>query len=121
MAYHNDLGKWGEGIAENYLISLGYSILHRNWNYRHRDLDLVAIDKDILVIVEVKTRRDEVFLSADGAVTPQKVRSLAIAANAYVKKYNIALEIRFDIVTVVGQPNEDFEVRHIKDAFLPFI
>jgi UPF0102 protein HMPREF0659_A5435 len=51
----------------------------------------------------------------------QKVRSLSIAANAYVKRYNINLDIRFDIITVVGQPTGTNEVRHVKDAFLPFI
>ena len=51
----------------------------------------------------------------------QKVRSLSIAANAYVKRYNISLDIRFDIITVVGEPTGVNEVRHVKDAFLPFI
>ena len=85
MAYHNELGKWGEDVAVSYLQQLGYVILHRNWDYHHRDLDIVAIDNGTLVIVEVKTRKNEQFADADEAVTPQKVRSLSIAANAYVK------------------------------------
>ena len=90
-------------------------------DYHHRDLDIVAIDNGTLVIVEVKTRKNEQFADADEAVTVQKVRSLSIAANAYVKRYNINLDIRFDIITVVGQPTGTNEVRHVKDAFLPFI
>lgn len=121
MAYHNDLGKWGEEVAVNYLQQQGYTILHRNWMYQHRDLDIVAMDAGALVIVEVKTRKDERFANADAAVTPQKVRSLSLAANAYVKRYNISLEIRFDIITIVGSPDDKHEVRHVKDAFLPFI
>ena len=121
MAYHNDLGKWGEEVAANYLQQQGYTILHRNWMYQHRDLDIVAMDAGALVIVEVKTRKDERFVNADTAVTPQKVRSLSLAANAYVKRYNISLEIRFDIITIVGCPDDKNEVRHVKDAFLPFI
>ena len=53
MAYHNDLGKWGEEVAANYLQQQGYTILHRNWMYQHRDLDIVAMDAGTLVIVEV--------------------------------------------------------------------
>ena len=121
MAYHNDLGKWGEEVAANYLQQQGYTILHRNWMYQHRDLDIVAMDAGALVIVEVKTRKDERFANADAAVTPQKVRSLSLAANAYVKRYNISLEIRFDIITIVGCPDDKHEVRHVKEAFLPFI
>ena len=119
MAYHNDLGKWGEEVAANYLQQQGYTILHRNWMYQHRDLDIVAMDAGALVIVEVKTRKDERFANADAAVTPQKVRSLSLAANVYVKRYNISLEIRFDIITIVGRPDDKHEVRHVKDAFLP--
>lgn len=121
MAYHNELGRWGEDVAASYLRQLGYTILHRDWDYRHRDLDIVAVDDGVLVIAEVKTRKDEQFADADEAVTPQKVRSLSLAANAYVKRYGISLDIRFDIITVVGQPAGTSEVRHVKDAFLPFI
>ena len=57
---------------------------------------------------------------ADTAVSPQKMRSLSIAANAFVKTYHIEVEVRFDIVTVVGTP-EHYEVRHVENAFLPFV
>ena len=114
MAYHNELGRWGEDVAASYLRQLGYTILHRDWN-------IVAVDNGVLVIAEGKTRKDEQFADADEAVTPQKVRSLSLAANAYVKRYGISLDIRFDIITVVGQPAGTSEVRHVKDAFLPFI
>ena len=93
MAYHNELGRWGEDVAASYLRQLGYTILHRDWDYRHRDLDIVAVDNGVLVIAEVKTRKDEQFADADEAVTPQKVRSLSLAANAYVKRYGINSEI----------------------------
>ena len=53
MAYHNELGRWGEDVAASYLRQLGYTILHRDWDYRHRDLDIVAVDNGVLVIAEV--------------------------------------------------------------------
>ena len=61
MGYHNELGKWGEEVAASYLRQLGYTILHRDWDYRHRDLDIVAMDNGVLVIIEVKTRKNERF------------------------------------------------------------
>lgn len=121
MATFNDLGKWGEAIAAKYLESKGYRILCRDWRYKHRDLDIVATDDNgICVIVEVKTRSNERFADADEAVTPQKVRSLSIAANAFIKSNRIDADIRFDIITVVGSP-ENYEIRHVEDAFLPFV
>ena len=78
----------------------------------------MALDEEAQVqaIVEVKSRRDTVFAQPEEAVNWQKVRNLTSAAQAYVRRYNIACEIRFDIVTVTGiQP--PYEVRHIKNAF----
>ena len=99
MAYHNELGKWGEDVAVSYLQQLGYVILHRDWDYHHRDLDIVAIDNGTLVIVEVKTRKNEQFADADEAVTVQKVRSLSIAANAYDSDY-IKADIQIDVISL---------------------
>ena len=42
MASHNELGKWGEDIAANYLERLGYTIIERDWKSGHRDLDIIA-------------------------------------------------------------------------------
>lgn len=119
MAEHNVLGHWGEEKAAEYLLKKGYSICHRNWRCGHRDLDIVAFKDGILVIVEVKTRRNNIFMEPELAVDRRKVRSLMIAANAYVKVYQIDYELRFDILTVTGSDDNDFSVNHIEDAFAP--
>ena len=119
MAAHNELGKWGEQIAAQYLEEKGYSILARDWKDGHRDLDLVAMDGDTLVFVEVKTRSKNFFNNPAEAVDWRKVRSLSMIANKFVKLYQIDADIRFDIVAVVGDGGSHFEVNHITDAFLP--
>ena len=58
MARHNDLGKWGEGVAADYLEQQGYSILERGWRSGHKDIDLIAFKQGILAFVEVKTRKN---------------------------------------------------------------
>ena len=119
MAAHNDLGKWGEEKATQYLIDKGYNILKRNWRVRHRDLDIVAIDGDELVIVEVKTRRNQVFTTPESAVDWRKIRSLTFATHQFLKINRINANIRFDIITVTGIDDVNCTIRHIKDAFLP--
>ena len=121
MAWHNDLGRWGEDVAAKYLEQKGFRVICRDWHYKHLDLDIVVTDDDgLCVIVEVKTRQNEAYADADLAVTPQKVRSLSIAANAFIKSHRIDADIRFDIITIVGTP-DSYEVRHVEDAFLPFV
>jgi archaeal holliday junction resolvase (hjc) len=120
MALHNETGKWGEQLACEYLMREGYRIVERDWKCGKRDIDIVAIENDVYVFVEVKTRRNERFANADEAVTPQKIRSVSIAANAYVKSHNLNRELRFDIITIVGTPDK-YEIRQVKNAFLPFV
>ncbi len=116
MAAHNDLGRWGEEKAAGYLERKGCRILQRNWKYGRRDLDIVAEDNGTLVIVEVKTRRNNLFTEPEEAVDRQKIRSLQIAANAFVKTYRINAPVRFDIVSITGT-GDDCAIRHIEDAF----
>ena len=117
MALHNELGKWGEDIATNYLERLGYIIMERDWKSGHRDLDIIAREGDTVVFVEVKTRRNRQFTDPEIAVDCQKIRHLQQAANHYIKYRHIDNDIRFDIITVVGTMNETPSIEHIKDAF----
>ena len=48
------------------------------------------------------------------------MRNLAIAANAYVKEEGLDMPLRFDIVAVTGTGNDDAEVNHIPNAFIPY-
>ena len=68
MAEHNDLGKWGEDVALAYLLDQGYRLLDRNWHQGHRDLDLIMQQDDTLVIVEVRTRRNNLFMDPEQTV-----------------------------------------------------
>lgn len=117
MASHNELGKWGEEVVIGYLQEQGYVILERDWHSGRRDIDVIAIDGNTLVFVEVKTRRNRLFMEPEQAVNCKKVRNLQLAADHYVKYKRINLEIRFDIITVVGQMHVEPEINHIKDAF----
>lgn len=119
MAAHNDLGHWGEQKAAEYLEHKGYGIMRRNWHYGKRDLDIVAFKDDTVVIVEVKTRRNNTFTEPEQAVDRQKIKSLSIAANAFVKAERIDADIRFDIISITGISDDDYNINHIEDAFMP--
>ena len=99
MAQHNQLGKTGEERAAEYLISKGYIIRDINWRSGKMELDIVAY------------RPEE-------AVTLRKIKNIIQATDAYIRMFDIPFDIRFDIITLVGE-NEDFQIEHIEDAFLP--
>lgn len=118
MAEHNELGKWGEDIAVEYLLDKQYRIVARDWKLGKRDIDIIAYSPEgYLVFVEVKTRRNEVFMQTECAVNYSKMKSIMRCANAYVKYYHIDNPIRFDIIAVIGTNIANYEVRHTEDAF----
>lgn len=51
MARHNELGKWGEQYAADYLQGLGYDIIERDWRFGHRDIDIIARTSDGTTVV----------------------------------------------------------------------
>ena len=123
MAEHNDLGKWGEDEAALYYEDRGYEILERDWKVGKRDIDLIALteDKDTLVFVEVKTRPNNDLQEPEEAVDVKKMRNLAIAANAYVKLHGLDMDVRFDIISVIGKCSCVESIECFEDAFNPLL
>ncbi len=123
MAEHNDLGKWGEDEATLYYEDKGYEILERDWKVGKRDIDLIALteDKDTLVFVEVKTRQNNDLQEPEEAVDVKKMRNLAIAANAYVKLHGLDMDVRFDIISVIGKCSCVESIECFEDAFNPLL
>lgn len=119
MASHNELGKKGEALTEEYLLRNGYQILAKNWRYLKAEIDIIAKKENVLAIVEVKTRSSIDIISPEEAVNKKKIKLLVIAANEYVIQNNLDVEVRFDIVSI-HKKGGNYNMNHIKDAFLFF-
>lgn len=121
MARHNELGKWGEQYAADYLQSIGYDIIESDWRIGHRDIDIIARTGDgtTVVFVEVKTRTSDVVTKPDDAVDIKKIRNIGYAANNYIKTKGIVDEVRFDIISIIGNNKENAQLEHIIEAFNP--
>lgn len=117
MAEHNDLGKLGEDIAAKHLLANGYKILDRNWIYQKKELDIVALKDDILVVVEVKSRSTDYFEHPSDAITLSKIKFLVRATQGYVDSKELEYEVRFDVISVIKQ-DPKYRIEHIEDAFI---
>lgn len=118
MAAHNDTGKWGEDLAVAYLEKKGYTIVERDWKSGRRDIDIIALDDDVVVFVEVKTRRNRLYGEPEDAIDYYKLQNLQQAISHYVKFRNIRQDIRFDIISVVGTIGSEPDIQHIQDVML---
>lgn len=118
MAKHNELGKIGEELALKLLKTKGYQILGTNWHSGHEEIDIIAKDGDVLVIVEVKTRATTDFGEPEFAVNKHKQNSIIRTADKYIQENNWCGDTRFDVVSIVISKNEK-KIDHIEDAFYP--
>ena len=117
MAEHNDTGVKGEQLATAYLKNKGYSILETNWRFKNLEADIIATIDNTLVIAEVKTRQSNFFGEPETFVTKQKQKNLIKAANEYVVRNDLDMDVRFDIISVVM--NNSGTINHIEGAFYP--
>lgn len=116
---HNELGKWGEQYAAEYLASKGYEILDRNWFYDRAEIDIIAQKEKVLVVCEVKTRNSDFFGDPQDFVTPSKIKLLVKAANEYIVSNDLDLEARFDVIAVLKNKSQE-KLEHFEDAFYHF-
>jgi len=110
------LGREGEDRAAKFLAKRGYRILERNYRTRSGEIDLIALDRGVVVFVEVKTRTSDAFGAPELAVTPQKQKRMLKAALGYMKYKKLhQVPCRFDVVAISGAAGPEVEL--IQNAF----
>jgi len=119
MTNVENLGVKGEKEVVKFLIKNNYKILEQNWRFKHKEVDIIAVKKGLICIVEVKTRSSDYTLAKD-AVTKAKQRNLIIAANAYIEQKKIDNEVRFDVAEVYLEKS-NYRINYIEDAFIPLL
>ena len=107
MKIADPTAKFGEDEASKYLTKLGYKIIERNFRKGYGELDIIAIDssegkgKEILVFVEVKTRRSNYFGTPLEAITYWKLKEIVKTAQFYKLLHpNLPDALRIDAVSV---------------------
>lgn len=113
----NILGKTGEDLAVRHLKKNGYTIIETNYRNKLGEIDIIARDKEVIVFVEVKTRKDGRFAHPKEAVTRKKQATISRVAQAWLKmKKKTGARARFDVVAVLGD-GKTHEIELIKHAF----
>jgi putative endonuclease len=98
-------GKQGERLATRFLRKQGYRIVATNLDEGFGEIDIVAVDRRVLVFVEVKTWMRPADGSPAQAVDLDKQKRMTRAALAYMKRHHLLQSAaRFDVVAVVLNP-----------------
>lgn len=114
------LGRWGEGIAAEYLRKKHYTIVAANYRCRFGEIDLIAENRQFLVFVEVKLRKSAAFAEAMEFVDRRKQERLKETAAIYLSQNETQKQPRFDVIEIYapeGTQTRKPTVRHWEDAF----
>ena len=117
MSKHNETGLKGEQEAVKFLAGKGYTILHKNWGFEKKEIDIIAQKDDCLVFVEVKTRHDYEHGFPEEFVNKRKQGHIKNAALEYLHRFPSSLQLQFDVIAILMQNQAVREIVHFEDAF----
>ena len=115
------LGKSGEDAATDFLNSFGYKIITRNFHSQFGEIDIIAMNKDTLVFIEVKTRSSN-LTSALNSISVSKQKKLSKTASLFLSKNPQSEDsfTRFDVIIILKKHTSE-KIKHLKDAFTPIL
>jgi len=116
MSRHRQIiGKWGEGVASEYLGERGYVVAARNVRTPYGEIDIVAEKEGFTSFVEVKTRTTSSYGPPEISVTVRKQEHMVAAAEHYAQEHEID-HWQIDVIAVEGKPGREPEITHFENA-----
>lgn len=112
------LARWGEEIAKNYLEENQIKIIHSNFRTRDGEIDLIGKDNEDLVFFEVKTRSSTNFGFPEEAVNTKKIQKIELVANEYLDSLDEGdHNWRIDTIAVIRNPYDGkFKIEWFKNV-----
>lgn len=117
--YNKEIGYYGETLATEYLLNLGYKLLEKNFKCKLGEIDIICLDKEYIVFIEVKTRYNNHYGSPSESVNIKKQFKIFKTAQYYILKEQLFnSNFRFDVIEVLlNLDNETPFINLLKDAF----
>ncbi len=116
MDKRNSLGKLGEDLAVDYLMKNRFKVLHRNWRYGKKEIDIVALKESMLHFIEIKTRKSNKYGYPEENVSRTKILNMMAVASHYQQIYPEYQWIRFDVISITLEPKVTYF--HIEDVYV---
>lgn len=109
-----EAGRLGEELAALMLEEKGYEILEKNYRCRYGEVDIIAIRRDILTFVEVKTRSGDAYGTAAEAVTWSKQQKIRQTALQYLNEYRKPFAgVEFQVVEVLLRQHDGLDFQGV--------
>jgi len=111
----DSLGRRGEQAAVEYLERAGLRILDRNWRCAEGEIDIVAAERQVLVVCEVKTRSSTRYGSPLEAISRSKRARLRRLAIRWLVAHGVLFdEVRIDVIGLVRDGSGQYQLEHVR-------
>jgi putative endonuclease len=110
-------GNEGEELAAAYLEKNGYTIIEKNWRFRHWEVDIIASKNSFLHFIEVKTRHSLRYGYPEESITREKMSHLRNAAEEYQYEHPEWKYIQFNVIAITIIDGKVKEVLMIEDVY----
>ena len=101
-----------EIIAADYLKQQGVQIIEMNYRISRGEIDIIGKEKDTLIFIEVKYRKNASYGHPWEAISVEKQKRICYVAKQYLMKYRWKWQIRFDVISICGS-----EIAWFQNAF----
>lgn len=106
MSRNQNIGKWGEEVAADYLSNKGYTVLAQNVRTPYGEIDLIVEQNSLLIFVEVKTRTSSQFGYPEAAIRARKQASMHACAEHYIGEKELRdRSVRLDVIAINASPD----------------
>lgn len=98
----------GEDLAVEYLSNHKYYVLHRNWKFGRKEVDIIADKSGVLHFIEVKTRKHNRNGYPEENVNKAKIKSMLAVAEHFIRLYPGRNKVQFDVLAITLEPQIDY-------------
>ena len=110
------MGNLGEDLAVDFLLNNQFKLLHRNWKYGRKEIDVIAEKESVLHFIEIKTRKSNRYGYPEENVNRTKIKKM-MAVACHFQQLNPRYKlIRFDVISVTLEP--ELALFFIEDVYI---
>ena len=111
------IGNMGEEVAASFFLDRGARVMEQNFRYKRSEIDLVLLWENVMVFVEIKTRKNSEFGNPENFISENQQDKIREAAEIVQEIYRWTGPVRFDVLSIIADQGKIQELFHLADAF----
>lgn len=115
--YNSKTGNRGEDMSVKWLLEKGFTVIERNWRFKHLEVDVIASKGNKLHFFEIKTRTTDKYGHPEESIGKKKMQHMRKAAEEYQYQHPQWIFLQIDVLAIKMYPGQAQEIFYIEDVF----